>query len=293
MRNVRVFVVVVAGGALSLAGCTSHPEAAAGPDAGVAMTDAGSTGNGDGGTGSGDAGSGSAGSDAGPGPDLACYGVAPPTAADPSITLAGTAETFDLGGAISPVGAAELISFRAGTPDVIARLTSAPTGAFATGALTTGGHPLDAYVKASKPGYRTTFLYPPYPFAHSVASLPLPMVSDGLFASVKAGLGASQDDKKNGVLLVAVADCSGQPLPGATLTVTRGNAAAGHAYDLGAMVPGAGGVFLVFDVPDGQVTVSARYGTLAFPAHDVVVRAKDACPGASGTLTATAVLPGA
>lgn len=291
MRNVRVFVVVAAGGALSLAGCTSHPEAAAGPDAGMAMADAGGAGNGDAGSATGDAGA-AGGSDAAPGPDLSCYGVTPPAAADSAITLAGTAETFDLGGGISPVGAAELVSFHTGTPNVIARLTSAATGAFATGALSTGGHPLDAYLKASKAGYRTTFLYPPHPFAHSLANLPLPMVSDSLFASVKAGLGASQDDAKNGVLLVAVTDCSGRPLAGATLAVEHGHAAAGHAYDLGAMVPGAGGVFLVFDVPDGKASVSASYGGMAFPAHDVVVRAKQACPGASGTLTATAVLPG-
>ena len=285
MRNVRVFVVVVAGGALSLAGCSSHPEAAAGPDA-AAMTDAG-------GAGTGDAGSATGGSDAAPGPDLSCYGVAPPTAADPSITLAGTAETFDLGGGISPVGAAELVSFHTGTPDVLARLTSAASGAFSTGALSTGGHPLDAYLKASKAGYRTTFLYPPEPFTKSLANLPLPMISDGLFASVKGALGAAQNDNKNGVLLVAVADCSGQPLAGAALTVEHGNGVVGHAYDLGTMVPGAGGVFLVFDVPDGKASVSASYDGMTFPSYDVVVRRADRCPGSSGTLTATAVLPGA
>lgn len=281
MRNVRALVVVVAA-VLPVAACSSHSEAAQ-PDAAV-----------DGGAGGGDAGiAGDGGSlDAPAGPDLSCVGVAvPATAADP-ITLGGTVETFALGVGAQPVDGAALVSFRTGKPDVLARGATGASGAFTTGALATGGHPLDAYLKATKPGYRTTFLYPPYPFAQSAAAIPLPMISDPLFASVTSAMGATQDDHADGALLVAVVDCSGHLVPGATLTVERGHTAVGHTYDLGPVVPGAGGVFLVLDVPDGKVGVSARDGDTTFPTHDVVVRAEDPCPGSPATLTATAVVPG-
>lgn len=226
------------------------------------------------------------------GPDFGCFTHPPQTVAVDPMTLAGTALAVTLTGT-APVDGVDLALFRAGQPVVLARTRTDASGAFSTGTFASGGHPLHAYLKATRAGYRTTFFYPPYPFTHDAASLPLPMVSDALFTTVAASLGETQDDRHDGALLVAVADCNGQPVAGATLSVRRGTTAAGRAYDLGAIVPSAAGVYLVFDVPDGKVRVSAAYHGTQFPEHEVTVRARDVeCPSARGTITATSVIPG-
>jgi hypothetical protein len=221
------------------------------------------------------------------GPDFGCLQHPPQTIAVDPMSLAGTIEAITTSGTM-PVGAVDLALFHAGTPDVIVRTTSDASGMFATGAFASGGHPLHAYLKATKPDYRTTFFYPPFPFTHDATNLPLPMISDVLFETIATSLGATQDDHHNGVLLVAVADCQGQPVAGATLSVIHGNTQVGDVYDL----PSAPGAYLVFDVPDGKVRVSASYTGTQLPEHEVTVRAKDPeCPTARGTLTATAVIP--
>jgi hypothetical protein len=220
-------------------------------------------------------------------PDFGCLTHPPQTVAVDPMSLGGTIEAITTSGTM-PVGGVDLALFHAGTPDVIARMQSAASGAFTTGAFATGGHPLHGYLKATTPGYRTTFFYPPFPFARDATNLPLPMISDALFATITATLGATQDDRHNGVLLVAVADCQGQPVASATLSVIRGNAPVGDIHGL----PSAPGAYLVFDVPDGKVKVSASFNGTQLPEHEVTVRARDPeCPTARGTLTATAVIP--
>ena len=226
-------------------------------------------------------------------PDFGCKNQPPTVNAVDPIVLAGKVTGVTLAG-LSPVDAADVALFRAGEPVVLARTHSAGGGAFSTGNVASAGHPLHAYLKATKDGYRTSFFYPPTPFADSAANLVVPFISDGAFDAVRATLGATQDDRHNGVLLVEVVDCSGNPLNGATLTVHRGNSPneLGQQFDLGTIVPGAKGVFLVFNVPDGKVFVSASYLGTQLPEHDVMVRANDPdCDSPKGTLTSTIVRP--
>lgn len=230
-------------------------------------------------------------------PDLGCISQPPPTttAVDP-IVLAGSVAGVSLAG-LSPVDAADVVLFRAGEPTVLARTNSGAGGAFSTGSVASAGHPLHAYLKATKQDYRTSFFYPSSPFADNASNIVVPVISDAAFETVKAALGTTQDDRHNGVLLVAVLDCSGHPLSGATLDVHRGNSpnAVGNQFDVSGVIPGAAGVFLVFDVPDGKVFVSATYNGVQMPEHDVMVRSNDPdCPTAPrGTLTSTIVKPGA
>lgn len=225
------------------------------------------------------------------GPDLAC--VAPPpqmVAVDP-MTLGGTVVALTLTG-IAPVADAEVKLFRAGQPIVLARTQSTGNGAYSTGAFPTSGNPQHAYLKAMKPDYRTTFFYPPSPFAKNLTNLPVPMISTALFAQVKSLLGATQNDNKNGALLIGVSDCNGLPVAGATVTAVHGNSPTGQAYDLSALSPSHTGVYVVFNVPDGKVRVSASLNGAVFPSHDVMVRAKDPdCEDARGTVTATTIVP--
>ncbi len=231
------------------------------------------------------------------GPDLSCLSQpqpSPTTAVDPMV-LAGRVVELTTAG-VTAVDAADVALFRAGQPIVLARTNSASNGAFATGAVTTHGNAVHAYLKATKPGYRTAFYYPSSAFTANSTTLAVPMMSDSVFATVKTLLGATQNDARNGALLVGVLDCNGHPLTGMTLHVRRGMQSVGHAYDLGTVLPAATGVFIVFDVPDGKVRVSAMSQATGeeLPEHDVVVRASDPeCPTSRGTLTSTIVEPSA
>jgi hypothetical protein len=226
-------------------------------------------------------------------PDLGCTNQPVGTIAVDPIVLGGTVAGLTLGGP-APVDAADVTLFVAGAPTVLARTQSAAGGAFSTGNVASGGHPLHAYLKATKVDYRTSFFYPAVPFAQNAANVVVPAISDADFEAVKTALGATQDDRHNGVLLVAVMDCAGAPLPGATLRVHRGNSpnSVGHAYELGGIIPSAKGVYMVFDVPDGKVVVSASYNGTMLPEHDVMVRSTDPdCVTSKGTLTSTIVRP--
>lgn len=226
------------------------------------------------------------------GPDLACVVNPQPTTAPEPMILSGKVAALGLTGA-SPVADAEVALFRAGQPIVLARTHSAINGTFSTGTFSSGGQPVHAYLKSTKADYRTTFFYPPYPFATNATNVPMPMISDALFTTVKGLLGATQNDNQNGALLIAVADCNGQPVAGATLHVLHGNSPTGQVYDLGTLVPSEAGTYLVFNVPNGKVRVSATYNGASFPEHDVMVRAKDPdCEPARGTVTATTIVPG-
>jgi len=233
--------------------------------------------------------------DAPGGPNLSClltpHPPPPAIAVDPMV-LAGRVVELTTAG-VTTVDAADVALFVAGEPTVLARTQSASNGAFATGAVTTHGHAMHAYLKATKPDYRTAFFYPPVPFTANSTSLLVPTLSDATFATVKTLFNATQNDAHNGALLVAVVDCDGNPLPGATLSVQRGTTQVGHIYDLGTAIPANAGVFLVFNVPDGKVNVSATYQTAQLPEHEVVVRAYDPdCTIPRGTLTSTIVQPG-
>lgn len=230
------------------------------------------------------------------GPDLSCLPqtqLPPPTTAVDPMVLAGRVVEFTTAGT-TPVDGADVALFRAGQPVVLARTNSASNGAFATGAVITNGHAVHAYLKAMKKGYRTAFFYPPRPFTVNSTNVVVPTMSDAAFSTVRTLLGATQNDANNGALLVAILDCSDQPLAGATVSVRRGNSPVGTTHDLGTVVPTDDGVFLVFNVPDGKVRVSAEYQGTQFPEHDVVVRGQDQdCAPPYGTLTSTIVKPGA
>lgn len=222
--------------------------------------------------------------------NFTCYNQpAPTTAADP-VTIAGTTETFS-GQAVSPIAGATVEAYKAGVATALDTQTSSATGTFTTGNLATGAAPLDGFIKASLATYRTTYLYPPNKVVANLTMVPVPMIADTTFAQFNALL--SQDDVNNGVLLITVADCSLMPISGADLTAKQGGANAGTIYDLGDLFgPMADGLYIVANVPDGDVTVAASYNGMNFPGRVVVSRKKPTGTGAEGTLTVTAVVPG-
>jgi len=154
--------------------------------------------------------------------------------------------------------------------------------AFTTDALATGGSPLDVYVKATKTGNRTTYIYPSAPVIANVMNVPGVMFTPGVIAALGI-VGITQTDGKS-IMLVAVTDCANMPITDtANLNITikqGGTAVAGTTVlDASMLDPMLAGTFAVFNVPAGPDTnnpsavteVGGTYKTHTLRAHDVRV----------------------
>src|SRR5205807_7331466 len=98
---------------------------------------------------------------AGPGP-YDCLGQALPTTAPSAITVQGTVKSNVL--APSPLAGATVQAFQTGNATALATATSGAQGNYSV-TLSTGGTPLDGYVRVSKASYLDTYGYPPAPLA--------------------------------------------------------------------------------------------------------------------------------
>jgi len=226
--------------------------------------------------------------------DFSCLGMSQPTTATDPVTVAGTTQTItQQGTAAVPMVTVEM--FKTGTLNPIATTVSDAAGAFMTGNITTGGTPIDGFVRAAKATFRTTYLYPPSLVTTSLTGVPVLLVSNQAFDLISTMFAqVTQDDANNGALVVVVTDCSATPTPidGATLKVQQNGTDVGTIFDLGALLAQAAGTFFVFNVPDGptQVLVSAEGHD--FPVRTVVAHKKPNGQGAEGTMTVTQVRPG-
>jgi hypothetical protein len=138
----------------------------------------------------------------------------------------------------------------------------------------TNGEALDGFLKATKAGYKTTYLYPPYPltmdFANATVILVTPQTYDTLSTIAQGG-------QLPGEALVALIVTDGtNPVAGATAsstpmgaTPTRYNAMVGTFVLPSAQATSThtDGIAYLFRLPPGQVTVSATHATMTFASH--------------------------
>ena len=231
--------------------------------------------------------------------DFSCYNATPGTTVDATITITGTVGELSQTG-LTGLGGLPVSAFKVGSNTAAATGTTAATGTvgeFSLGPITSSGVAIQ-YVKAQDTGttYRTTYLYPPNPIRASFDGLPVPMIDQALVDQL--GLLGTQDDSQNGLIFIAVNDCSTtmpQAIDGASVKVTQGSSPAvdvGDVIDLGQFIPEAAGTFIVMNVPDGDTEVSASYNGMNFPTHTVGAFKKPGGPNAMGTVTATAIPPG-
>lgn len=267
-------IVALAAVAVVLAGCTAGDASRASSGAsGVAAAGSGS-------------GSGSATY------DFSCFGGTPATTATDPVTIAGTTDELGPSG-LNPKSGVAVAIFKTGNTTALATGTSAATtGAFDSGNLVTSATPLDAYVRASFNAFRTSYLYPPNAVHVSIANVPVPMLSNQTFSFLTSPQIANiqQNDTNNGVIIAILSDCMQKLITtGATLSVKQGTAEVGTQYDLGHVSPMAAGTIAIFNVPDGDTTLTAKYGTMTFPVRTV---ASHKAVNGVGSITATEVLPG-
>jgi hypothetical protein len=226
--------------------------------------------------------------------DFSCTNTTAPTTAPAMIAIGGTTQQLSMNGP-QPLASVTIDTFAMGTPDRLSRVTSDMSGMFSMN-VTTGGVPLDGYVKGVAPMYRTTYVFPDAPFAAAQASAPVLMISSANFGVLASQLASvTQNDTTNGALFIVVTDCANKPIDGVTLSVKKDGVEVGSQFDLGALAAQAAGSLFVFNVPDGDVQISGSFDNHTLRSHTIKsVKGVAAQPGdpLTGSITTSVLRPG-
>jgi hypothetical protein len=196
-----------------------------------------------------------------------CAGQAFPTTAPATITVSGTVSDFISG----PLTGVTVAAFKTGTAVAIDSTTTDVQGKFSM-TVTTGGTPLDGYVKASKSGYIDTYAFPSAPLPAS-AAITVPVVTPTEFNLLAKQAGVTPTAGKGSLGLRPV-DCAGAAVATATVTTSPSSS----PYSDGA------GDFFVFNVAPGNVDVGASFQSHTFHTHTVTAVAD--------AVTITIIAPG-
>ena len=236
-----------------------------------------------------DGGGGGGTADAAPsGPDAKQFRDGQPTMTV-MVTVSGTAEEIAASGS-TPLAGVTIEAFR--NADEATPLGMTTTDAQGNYSLTvaTNGEAIDGFLKASKTGYKLTYLYPPYPLMMDFNMASVFMVTQDTFDTLHTVASAPMMEGK-GVVALIVTD-GAMPVGGATISSTpaatptaRYNAMVGNLTLPSSMATSThtDGIGYLFNLPPGQVTVSAAKTGMTFSSHGVKAWADD--------LTTTVVVP--
>jgi hypothetical protein len=208
------------------------------------------------------------------GPDAKSFRDAPPTS-NAMITITGTASERNAsgGGALSGV---KIEAFR--NADESTPIATTTTDGFGNYSLTiqTNGESVDGYLKATLNQFVTTYLYPPYPLAEDFDMATVIMVKPATWDQLS---NIAQGDQEPGKGLVGLVITDGaNPVGGATASsnpasnpTPRYNEMVGTFVlpTANAQVTYTDGVAYLFNLPPGQVTVSAAKAGSTFKSHSV------------------------
>lgn len=216
-----------------------------------------------------------------PGPNLACVNDPAPATGPNPLAVSGSASDINIVSQMTvPVAGATLQAFRIGQAQAVANSTSDANGNWTLSIPNPATTAVDGYIRASKTGNRTVYLYPPGPMAADIAMAPLLLFSNTTFSTIVAIAQVSQA-ASNGTVGLAIVDCNNMPLPGATIAVQQGGANVGQFFDAGTLLPGGS---FTFDVPPGPTDIKVSYNGTNFRARVVETVA--------GSTTTTIVRPG-
>jgi hypothetical protein len=199
-----------------------------------------------------------------------------------TLTISGVAEELSITGR-TPLANVTIEAYARGSATLLGTTTTNVQGAFSITVTSNG--PLDGYLKGRINGRLDTYLYPPAPLESSLSNLAVLMVTQGILDAATTLAGANQSPE-NGLVGVMVLNASSQPVAGATVSSTPAGQVRYNANNLpssSATSTSSDGIAYIFDLPPGDVTVSATGGGLTFPSHSVEVRA--------GVVTTTLIHP--
>src|SRR5437868_3970930 len=149
----------------------------------------------------------------GPTAGFECLGQALPTTAPATITVSGRiTQNF-----LSPTAlrGAYIFAFRTGATDTLAADTSDTPGSYSL-SITTGGTPVNGYIRVTDSTHITTYAYSAVPLAtDDIENVFLATPSEFSFLASAAGITPVAGD---GFIGLVVTNCAGAPLAGATVT---------------------------------------------------------------------------
>lgn len=206
-----------------------------------------------------------------PDPGFECLGAPIPATAPATITVNGQI----LANALSPtaLGGAIVTAFRIGVTDSLAVDTSNTPGFYGL-SLSSGGTPINGYLRVTHSGQVDTYAYPSRPlFADLTTNVLMPTNTELGFLGAAVGVTQAAG---NGFIGVIVKNCDGVTLAGATVTTSpagtvKYNSASGPSPS--ATSTASDGVAYVFNVPAGNVTVMANASGHTLRQHVVTARA--------------------
>jgi hypothetical protein len=154
--------------------------------------------------------------------------------------------------------------------------------------ITTNGHALDGYIKATLADHLDTYLYPPSAITADYNGAALNIITESVLMTLSGSFCHHAIDHTNGVVAVEVADASMTAVAGAMISSTP--AAAAYCYngatagvpDSTATMTSTDGIGYMLDVT-GDVTVSATKAGSTYASHKVKARV--------GSLTTTLITP--
>lgn len=211
------------------------------------------------------------GDSSGPAPGFECLGAPLPTTAPATVTVSGQI----LQNALSPtaLGNAIIDAFRTGNPTALATDTSNTPGFYSL-SISTGGAPVDGYLRVTHSGQVDTYAYPSRPLFMDLMTNVLMPTSNEL-AFLGAAVGVTQA-AGNGFIGVVVKNCDGTALAGATVSTNPPGTVkynSGSTPSSTATSTSSDGVAYVFNVTAGNVTVMANASGNVLRQHVVNARA--------------------
>jgi hypothetical protein len=222
------------------------------------------------------------------GPDAKQFLDGPPTMTV-MVTVSGTAEEIAASGS-TPLAGVTIEAFRnANETTPIGTTTTDAQGNYSL-TVATNGEAIDGFLKATKTGYKVTYLYPPYPLMMDFNMASVFMVTQATYDTLSNVADADQMPG-NGVVALIVTD-GAMPVAGAKISSTpaasptaRYNAMVGNLTlpSATATETFTDGIGYLFNLPPGQVTVSATKTGMTFKSHGVKAWADE--------LTTTVVVP--
>lgn len=220
----------------------------------------------------------------GPPAGFGCVGDTLPTTAVAVVTVDGQIRAD----ALNPnaVSGAIVAAFRVSDTTTALFTDTSNTPGFYSLNITTGGTPVNGFVKVTHSGQLDTYAYPARPLRENLTTNVL-MPTSAEIGFLGGVVGVTQSGT-NGFIGVIVKDCLGNTVSGATVSTSPAGTVkynAGTTPSGSATSTSADGVAYVFNVPVGDVTVMATARGLALRQH--VVRAR----ASSGAVTLTEIQP--
>lgn len=237
--------------------------------------------------------------DAMPTPDarpaaLGCLGDPIPNPSVDTVTVSGEAFTVGIGGQTA-IEDATIQAYSAADDQPISGATDT-SDAQGLWSITTdvGSEPLDAYVVASHEMQFDTYLFPPSPIFEDLGGASIIMLNQTSLNLLADLIGVTLDPAE-GMLLVVVLDCEGNPVEGASVTSVP---AAGDTAYMNGQFPSTNttetdstGIAMLFNVPAGDVEVDATVMGMSLREHTVFVNPIGDEQDTERSIATTAVVP--